>query len=87
MFSEVETLEIWIQELLHATVFDKNFTMQMPGKRGAIAPTYSCLQYWIGLCGQRQALAMLYPKEMSSGTHWIGGWVGLRAGLDTDTRG
>jgi hypothetical protein len=25
----------------------------------------------------------LYPKERASGTHWIGGWVGPRAGLDT----
>jgi hypothetical protein len=23
----------------------------------------------------------LYPRERASGTHWIGGWVGLRAGL------
>jgi hypothetical protein len=22
------------------------------------------------------------PGEKGSGTHWIGGWVGLRAGLD-----
>jgi hypothetical protein len=22
------------------------------------------------------------PKERVSGTHWIGGWVGLRTGLD-----
>jgi hypothetical protein len=24
----------------------------------------------------------LYPRENNSGTHWIGGWVGPRAGLD-----
>jgi hypothetical protein len=24
----------------------------------------------------------LYPMERTSGTHWIGGWVGPRAGLD-----
>jgi hypothetical protein len=24
----------------------------------------------------------LYPKEKSPGTHSIGGWVGLRAGLE-----
>jgi hypothetical protein len=23
-----------------------------------------------------------YPREMVRGTHWIGGWVGLRAVLD-----
>jgi hypothetical protein len=25
----------------------------------------------------------LYPRERAPGTHWIGGWVDLRAGLDT----
>jgi hypothetical protein len=23
------------------------------------------------------------PRERATGTHWIGGWVGSRAGLDT----
>jgi hypothetical protein len=27
------------------------------------------------------------PGERTSGTHWIGGWVGLRAALDTEARG
>jgi hypothetical protein len=26
-------------------------------------------------------------RERTPGTHWIGGWVGLRAGLDTEARG
>jgi hypothetical protein len=26
------------------------------------------------------------PGERTPGTHWIGGWVGLRAGLDTGAR-
>jgi hypothetical protein len=26
-------------------------------------------------------------EEMNNGTHWIRGWVGLRAGLDTEARG
>jgi hypothetical protein len=26
------------------------------------------------------------PKERAPGTHWIGGWVGLRAGLDAVVR-
>jgi hypothetical protein len=30
---------------------------------------------------------MLYPRERNPGTHWIGGWVGHRAGLDTEARG
>jgi len=25
----------------------------------------------------------LYPRERTRGTHWIGGWVGPSAGLDT----
>ena len=31
--------------------------------------------------GQRHALAALYPRERP-GTHFTGGWVGPRAGLD-----
>jgi hypothetical protein len=37
--------------------------------------------------GQRHAPAALYPRERTPGTYWIGGWVGLRAGLDTEARG
>jgi hypothetical protein len=29
----------------------------------------------------------LTPGERTPGTHWTGGWVGPRAGLDTETRG
>jgi hypothetical protein len=28
----------------------------------------------------------LSPEESTPGTHWTGGWVGLRAGLDTEAR-
>jgi len=31
--------------------------------------------------GQQHAPAALYPRERP-GTHFTGGWVGLRAGLD-----
>jgi len=31
--------------------------------------------------GQQHALAALYPRERP-GTHFTGGWVGPRAGLD-----
>jgi hypothetical protein len=27
------------------------------------------------------------PRERTPGTHWTGGWVGPRAGLDTESRG
>jgi hypothetical protein len=40
-----------------------------------------------GVSGQRHAPAALYPRERAPGTHWTGGWVGLRAGLDTEARG
>jgi hypothetical protein len=37
--------------------------------------------------GQLHDTAALYHRERIPGTHWIGGWVGLRAGLDTEARG
>jgi hypothetical protein len=40
-----------------------------------------------GVSGQHHALAELYTRERISGTHGIGGWVGLRAGLDTQDTG
>jgi hypothetical protein len=41
----------------------------------------------MGMSGQHQASASLYPQEKDAGTHWIGGWVGLRVGLDAEARG
>jgi hypothetical protein len=41
----------------------------------------------MGVSGQRLAPAALYPREKTSGTHWIGDWVGPRAGLDTVASG
>jgi hypothetical protein len=38
------------------------------------------------LSGQRHALATIYPPGKGHVTHWIGGWVGLRASLDTEAR-
>jgi hypothetical protein len=40
----------------------------------------------MGMSGQRHASAALYPWESISGSDWIGGWVGLRAGLDQMAR-
>jgi hypothetical protein len=37
--------------------------------------------------GQRHAPAALYPGERTPGTHCTEGWVGSRAGLDTEARG
>jgi hypothetical protein len=39
-----------------------------------------------GVSGQRHAPAALCPGEMTPDTHYTGGWVGLRAGLDTEIR-
>jgi hypothetical protein len=40
----------------------------------------------MGVSGQRHAPTALYPRERTPGTHWTGGWVGPRAGLDTEAR-
>jgi hypothetical protein len=40
----------------------------------------------MGVSGQRHAPAALYPGERTPDTHWIGGWVGLRLGLDAGAR-
>jgi hypothetical protein len=40
-----------------------------------------------GVSGRRHAPAALYPRGKDPGTHCTGGWVGPRAGLDTETRG
>jgi hypothetical protein len=41
----------------------------------------------MGVRGQRHIPATFYPYEMTPGTQWIGGWVDLRAGLNTEERG
>jgi hypothetical protein len=40
-----------------------------------------------GVSGQLHAPAALYPRGKDPGTHCTGGWVGPRAGLDTEDRG
>jgi hypothetical protein len=39
-----------------------------------------------GVSGQRHAPAVLYHRGKNPGTNCTGGWVGLRAGLDTEDR-
>jgi hypothetical protein len=59
--------------------------MQVP--RGEMYSSYSFLTLALdGVSGQRHAPAALYPRERTLVTHWIGGWMGLRAGLDTEAR-
>jgi hypothetical protein len=42
----------------------------------------------MGVSGQRHAPApLLPPGKGPPGTHGTGGWVGPRAGLDTEARG
>jgi hypothetical protein len=36
--------------------------------------------------GQRHAPAALYPRESTPLTLWVGGWMGLRASLDTEEK-
>jgi hypothetical protein len=36
--------------------------------------------------GQVHAMATLSPGNISSGNHWIGGWVGPRTRLETVTK-
>jgi hypothetical protein len=37
--------------------------------------------------GQRHAQAPFYPGGRTPGTHWVGGWVDPKAGLDIEARG
>jgi hypothetical protein len=50
-------------------------------RSGGIAPPYSASALdggeWSGSCACR-----FTPRDGAPGTHWIGGWVGPRAGLD-----
>jgi hypothetical protein len=38
----------------------------------------------MGVSGQRHTPTAIYPGERTPGTHCTGGWVGLRAGPDTE---
>jgi hypothetical protein len=39
-----------------------------------------------GVSSQHHTADTLYYLEGTHSTHWIGGWVDLRAGLDTEVR-
>jgi hypothetical protein len=41
----------------------------------------------MGVSGQDHAPHRSLPQGKTPGTHCIGDWVGLRAGLDTEARG
>jgi hypothetical protein len=40
----------------------------------------------MGMSGQCLASDALYPRERTPITHWIGGWVDIRADLDSGAR-
>jgi hypothetical protein len=61
--------------------------METQGRRLGIAPTHSRPRHEMGVSGQRHAPAALTLGERTPGTHCTGGWVGPRAGLDTEDRG
>jgi hypothetical protein len=45
-------------------------------------PTFSWPRHYLEVSGQIHAAAAIPPGERVPSTHWIGGWVGPRAGLD-----
>jgi hypothetical protein len=57
------------------------------GGRGDIAATHFLPLHYMGVSGQRHSPAALCPAERTTGNHYTGGWVGLRAGLDIEVRG
>jgi hypothetical protein len=64
-----------------------NTAMETQRGRGCIAPTHSRPRQYMEVSGQRHSPAVLYPRVRTPGTHCTGGWVGPRAGLDTEARG
>jgi hypothetical protein len=60
--------------------------MEAQGER--MYKSYSFMTLAVGgVSGQRHASASIYPRERTPGTHWTGGSVGLRAGLNTEVTG
>jgi hypothetical protein len=45
--------------------------------------TYSWRRYYLEVSGKRDAPPRFNPGENPPITHWIGGWVGPRTGLET----
>jgi hypothetical protein len=44
--------------------------------------TFSCPRHYLEMSGQLHAPARFTLGERAPGTHWIGGWVDARTGLD-----
>jgi hypothetical protein len=61
--------------------------MEALGGRGGIAPTHLDLGTRWGCVVSVTPRPRFTPGEWTPGTHCTGGWVGPRAGLDTEDRG
>jgi hypothetical protein len=63
--------------------------MKALGGRGCtrIAPSHSQPCHWMGWVVSVMPRPRFSPGERTPGTHCTGGWVGPRAGLDTEARG
>jgi hypothetical protein len=59
------------------------YTIQVPRGTGSIAPTHCWPRHWMGWVVKRRPRFNPPGKEL----HWIGVWVWLRSGLDTEARG
>jgi hypothetical protein len=57
-------------------------TMQELRGRGVVVPTH-----YMGWMVRVTPRPRFTPWKRPPGTHWIGGWVGFRAGLDTEATG
>jgi hypothetical protein len=54
---------------------------------GSIAPTYSRPRHYMGCVVSVTPRPRYSPGERAPGTHYTGGWVGPKAGLDTEAKG
>jgi hypothetical protein len=61
--------------------------MEALGGRGCIALTHSRPRHQMGWVVSVTPRPLFIPGERTPGTHCTGGWVGPRAGLDTEARG
>jgi hypothetical protein len=52
-----------------------------------IAPNHFWPQHCMGWVVSITPRPRFTPGERTPGTHWTGGWVGLRAGMDKEVRG
>jgi hypothetical protein len=59
----------------------------MEAQGGAGYSSYSFMTSALdGASDQLHVPAVFHPRGRTPGTHCTGGWLGLRAGLDTETR-